>query len=104
MKCLEIILRCEPTDRTLTDLYLRLVALPHTPKGLRIVTGPQLMSMHANGLPALRAMRNEGCIEFKEVTVREERSPRAPPTPKPARPPARPTPKRPSVLPSPGGF
>ena len=102
MKCLEIILRCEPSDRTLTDLYLRLVALPHTPKGLRIVTGPQLISMHANGLPALRAMRNEGCIEFKEVTVRVERP--APPPPKPARPPARPTPKRPSTSPSPGGF
>lgn len=102
MRCIEIILRCEPDDRTLTDLYMRLVALPHTPKGLRIINGHQLYLMHANGLAALRAMRNEGCIEFKEVTVREPRP--APPAPKPARPPGRPTPKRPSMLPSPGGF
>lgn len=102
MRLLSITLRCDPTDRTLTDLYRRLEALPSGDKGVKLVRGPQLLSMHANGIPALRAMRNEGCIEFKEITVPGQ--PPEPRPPKPERPAARPTPKRPSGLPSPGGF
>lgn len=102
MRVLQITLRCDPVDHTLIDLYRRLEALPSGHKGVKLVTGRHLVSMHANGLLALRAMRNEGCIEFKEITVQEPRQ--VPLAPKPAHQPGRPTPKRPSESPSRGGF